>query len=132
VLGEHVYDGFHSGWHEFHPLMAVIKVEPDRTEPSAVVTWNPKFPEGEKSDTRPDDLTVDDMKQGLESSKLSDHVRVLRDTWCRLLTAAFDEETRKEQQQLTHRWTIHAHVDGCKPVEPEPHEPSEPEPPPIH
>ena len=29
VLGEHVYDGFHSGWHAFHPLMAVMKIEPD-------------------------------------------------------------------------------------------------------
>ena len=25
VYGTHVYDGFHEGWHEFHPLKAIIK-----------------------------------------------------------------------------------------------------------
>src|SRR5262245_5781330 len=25
VFGTHVYDGFHTGWHEFHPLKAIIK-----------------------------------------------------------------------------------------------------------
>ena len=28
VYGTHVYDGFHEGWHELHPLMAIMRVPP--------------------------------------------------------------------------------------------------------
>jgi hypothetical protein len=31
VMGRHVYDGFHEGWHEFHPLMMAMKI-PDYLE----------------------------------------------------------------------------------------------------
>jgi hypothetical protein len=124
VLGEHVYDGFHDGWHEFHPLMAVIKIEADTSPPaakdSAFLTWNPQFPDGgdlpKELPGMPAEvlgLTVEDMRRGLNSEKFAKRAQWLRKLWCDMLTTAFKPETRQAQQGLTHRWTIHPLVDGC-------------------
>jgi hypothetical protein len=127
VTGEHVYDGFHDGWHEFHPLMKVIKVEPDDPRPddrdSAFMTWNPDFPAaggqfprmlpGMPADVA--DLTVDDMRQGLNSEKFRKRAMSLKEIWCGLLKDASSQTTKNNQQGLTERWTIHPMVDGCQP-----------------
>jgi glycosyltransferase involved in cell wall biosynthesis len=41
VLGRHVYDGFHEGWHEIHPLMAIMKI--DSRDTSQYQEWDPDF-----------------------------------------------------------------------------------------
>jgi len=131
VLGEHVYDGFHSGWHEFHPLMAVMKIEPDNAtgKNSLLMTWNPAFRDGDEfPEDLPDmpsdilGLSIDDMQQGLNSVKFARRAKWLRDRWCDMLTKAFHPGTRTTQSGLVHRWTIHPDVDGCTP-RPEPASP---------
>jgi hypothetical protein len=110
--------------------MAVIKVEPDEPrrpddKDSAFLTWNPNFPAAGGQfpmvlpGTPPEiaDLTVDDMRQGLNSEKFRKRAEWLKRLWCGMLTNAFDPATRQTQQGLTHRWTIHPMVDGCDPGE---------------
>ena len=63
-------------------------------------------------------LTVDDMRQGLESENFRKRCENLRRAWCARLNDAFDPDTRKTQQGLEHRWTIHPLVDGCSPIRP--------------
>ncbi|MFD4247357.1 hypothetical protein ACFWP3_38100 [Streptomyces sp. NPDC058525] len=112
VLGEHVYDGFHAGWHEFHPLMAVMKLEEDGTTPSVMLTWDPKF----SDDKDPvSNLDKESMMKGLNSEAFAEHAVKLRKDLCTRLQEAFNPTTRKTQQKLEHRWTIHPHVDGCTP-----------------
>ena len=128
VMGEVVYDGYHKGWHEFHPLMAVVKIgRSSRAGPEFYLEWQPEFsgtpppkPPGETID-----LTSDDMKQGLNSAAFRKRCLNLRDTWCRMLSDAFSESTRQNQQALQERWTIHPFVDGCR-------QRDDHEPPPIH
>jgi len=129
VLGEHVYDGFHEGWHEIHPLMAVIKIADRKLhgESNYYLEWDPDFPDSAKPpDDLPDmpnappdqditKLSPDDMRQGLESDKFRRRVEWLRGRWCALLGEAFDAGVRQTQQGLTHRWTVHPLVDGCQP-----------------
>lgn len=113
VFGEHVYDGFHEGWHEIHPLMAVQKLD----DLEAYLLWNPAFPDG---DTPPFGLSHDDMRQGLDSPAFRGQADSLKDRWCAALNEAFDPGTRDVQRRSRHRWTIHPSVDGCEPEEPVP------------
>ena len=125
VLGEHVYDGFHEGWHEIHPLMAVMRIPADS---HLYVEWDPDFP---PDGTVPDEtdlagivppeglgFTPQDIQQGLESDRFRARAVALKDFWCQELRAAFDETVRATQQSLTERWTIHPLVDGCAPEDP--------------
>ncbi|WP_330296883.1 hypothetical protein [Streptomyces sp. NBC_00503] len=110
VLGEHVYDGFHEGWHEFHPLMAVQKIGNGPSK--AILTWDPDF--APERHTAPE-LTKESMKKGLEDEEFRRVAKDLLEGWCGALGKAFDPTTRKTQQKLEHRWTIHPRVDGCQP-----------------
>lgn len=118
VMGEHVYDGYHDGWNEFHPLMAVVKIDKSGgVGPGYYLQWQPSLP-GKPPPPPPGEtitLTKDDLKQGLNSDKFYDRCKHLRDTWCRMLSDAFSEKTRLRQQALDERWTIHPMVDGCRP-----------------
>ena len=121
VLGEHVYDGYHTGWHEFHPLMAVIKFDGGSgVDAKHYVQWQPDFPDTGTVPPKPPgegiDLTPQDMREGLASSAFKKRCENLRQTWCTMLNEAFDPETRRKQQSLEQRWTIHPMVDGCIPA----------------
>lgn len=121
VMGEHVYDGYHDGWNEFHPLMAVVKIgRSSRVGPELYLEWQPDFtgipptpPPGESVL-----LTDDDMRQGLNSANFRTRCEHLKRTWCSMLEDAFSERTRQNQQALHERWTIHPLVDGCRPAAP--------------
>jgi hypothetical protein len=125
VYGQHVYDGFHEGWHEFHPLMAVMKLDP--TESGRYLEWNPDFPDDGTLPSDSDDmdpsikgLTPDDMRHGLDSDKFRRRAVTLREQFCRLLQEAFETATLQTQTEPAHRWTIHPAVDGCADSEPPP------------
>jgi hypothetical protein len=135
VVGEHVYDGYHTGWHEFHPLMRVVKIAPPDPgwTPLAAqggagggavgfqyyLTWQPDFsPYATPPPPPPGEtiaLTDEDMRQGLNSENFKKRCRNLKETWCSMLQQPFNEETRRSQQELHQRWTIHPMVDGCRP-----------------
>jgi hypothetical protein len=124
VMGLHIYDGYHDGWHEFHPLMAVVKIARPEGEPDFYLQWQPTFADDGKPPSPPPGeaivLTPDDMRKGLNSDAFRKRCENLRRTWCRMLNEAFDPETRKTQQGLDQRWTIHPFVDGCRPAAPDP------------
>jgi hypothetical protein len=128
LIGEHVYDGFHEGWHEIHPLMAIVKLGDPLMGKEApfYLEWNPDFAD---SDPLPDDLpsmpsspaddvtnlTPDDMRQGLNSDKFLRRALWLRDHWCGFLNEAFNPGIATNQQGLHERWTVHPRIDGCVP-----------------
>jgi hypothetical protein len=126
VYGEHVYDGFHEGWHEIHPLMAIQRIG---NESPYYLQWDPEYPN--PADVFPDDLTWMpsypkpitgltgmDVIQGLDSDKFRDRAIALRERWCGLLSEAFDAAIATNQQGLGELWTIHPNIDGCLPPKP--------------
>ncbi len=118
VLGLHVYDGYHQGWNEFHPLMAVVKIgKSSRVGLDFYLEWQPDF-SGELPPVPPGEtvlLTPEDMREGLNSVNFRTRCKNLQTTWCSMLNDAFSGPTRKTQQGLEQRWTIHPMVDGCLP-----------------
>jgi len=132
VYGTHVYDGFHTGWHEIHPLMAIMRCPPPETYTNvgnlAVegITFNPPYLEwGPNGLPGPGEyemwgLATVDMLAGLNSVPFTALANKIQQQWCGLLSQAFDGTTQTEQQQPKNRWTIHALVDGCEPVAPPP------------
>jgi hypothetical protein len=125
LIGEHVYDGFHEGWHEIHPLMAIVKLADPlmRKSAAAYLEWNPSFNPGDALPAdlpgMPDeikDLNWKDMRRGLNSTKFRKRALWLRQRWCELLSEAFDENVGEAQQGLAERWAIHPRIDGCVPA----------------
>jgi hypothetical protein len=123
VLGRHVYDGFHEGWHEIHPLMAIMKI--DSRDTSQYLEWDPDFV-GSGRMVPADNAQMPgairnldpakDMAVGLESKKFRERAEWLRRKWCLALQEAFDPLTRAGQLHPENRWTIHPAVDGCVPA----------------
>jgi hypothetical protein len=121
VLGEHVYDGFHEGWHEFHPLMAIIKL--NHEESSQYLEWNPEFAITDFKTPLPADppdlppaikhLNGFEMPLGLASDNFRARAEWLKNKWCGMLDDAFSLPTRTLQAHPKHRWTAHPTVDGC-------------------
>src|SRR5689334_20348919 len=96
VMGEHVYDGYHDGWNEFHPLMAVVKIDKSGgVGPGYYLEWQPSLPQ--KPPPPPPGeaitLTKEDMKQRLNSDDFGKRCKHLQDTWCRMLSDAFTRQT---------------------------------------
>jgi hypothetical protein len=107
VHGHHVYDGFHEGWHELHPLLAVMKI-PDYLEQNpAVVPYDPS-------------LTPTDILKGLSSPAFLASAKALRQKWCERFQLPQDPGVHTLQQQPQNRWTIHPAIDGCTPADPAP------------
>jgi len=130
VMGEHVYDGYHDGWNEFHPLMKLVKIDKSGgVGPGYYLQWQPKFP-GKPPPPPPGEtilLKKEDLEQGLNSDNFRKRCENLRTTWCSMLSDTFSEKTRQNQKALHERWTVHPFVDGCR--RPDDHDR---EPPPIH
>jgi len=121
VLGEHVYDGYHDGWNEFHPLMAIMKFNQTAwpSMPPTYLMWQPdeQVPAIIPETVNPSSPKLDPMAMrfGLDDPEFRSACEVLRFEWCKRLKEAFSPETRQTQQGLEHRWTIHPDVDGCIP-----------------
>ena len=119
VVGEHVYDGFHEGWNEFHPMIAVMRINAE--ESSQYLQWNPEFNDGVDSlpadiDVWPStikNLTGDDMRSGLNSQKIRDRAIFLRQKWCMMIREAFDPGIKHTQNEDPNRWSIHPEIDSC-------------------
>ncbi len=115
VYGTHVYDGFHEGWHEFHPLKAVMRFNDmfvfGRHQ---YLEWDPDFPD---SGLPPTGLSADDMRRGLDSPAFKAAAQAVRDQWCIAISQRFDPAIRQNQEKPEHRWTAHPAVDGCRPNE---------------
>ncbi len=109
VYGEHVYDGFHEGWHEFHPLMAVMKL--DERQVKQYLEWQPDY-KGDASEY--EGVTPDDVRQGMNSLAFAAQVKKLKDTWCGMIGEAFSPSVRTHQATEGQQWTIHPFVDGCE------------------
>ncbi|HKV91641.1 MAG TPA: hypothetical protein VJW20_03725 [Candidatus Angelobacter sp.] len=119
VFGTHVYDGFHTGWHELHPLKAIARFsDPIFKSASPDVNhyleWNPDATEGIGA------LSTLDVQMGLASIPFRNAAIKVKDVWCRLLTDRFTPATIANQGRPENRWTIHPAVDGCQPDGPPP------------
>ena len=128
VYGTHVYDGFHTGWHEIHPLMAIMRCPPPETYTNLLglntetitfslpyLEWNPVAIPGLNGIPN-SGLTDTDVRQGMASPAFAALAKRIRDQWCQLLGEAFAPPTRAAQALAQNRWTIHPLVDGCQPV----------------
>src|SRR5262245_12017716 len=76
VFGTHVYDGFHTGWHEIHPLKAIIKFsagDPLLKSVNPYVEWNPNATSGIGS------LSLSDVQRGLASPAFNAAARAVKD-----------------------------------------------------
>jgi hypothetical protein len=122
VIGEHVYDGFHEGWHEFHPLMAIQRIGNEamfylERDPMGTKPQPPDHPDMPASG--PDDITKmkpAEMMAGLNDPRFKKRAEWLKERWCDATDKQFDEKVREAQLHLTERWTIHPSVDGCQPA----------------
>ena len=111
VHGHHVYDGFHEGWHELHPLLAVMKIPEYLEQNPTVIPYDSS-------------LTPDDILKGLASPAFLASAKALRQKWCEHFQLPEDPGVHILQQQPQNRWTVHPAVDGCQPEDPAP--------PPLH
>jgi hypothetical protein len=124
-----VYDGFHQGWHEFHPLKAILRAPPPETYANVpglnieavtftppYIEWAPDWIEGVNGQLT-SGLTVNDMRQGLASRNFRTVAERTQKAWCSLLSEAFSPPVRDRQGLEEHRWTIHPLIDGCQPTE---------------
>jgi len=114
VFGTHVYDGFHEGWHEIHPIMAILRFN-DLNIQGAIqyLEWDPNFPDGAET---PAGLTVADMRAGLNSGAFRAAAQKVRDQWCAAIGQPFAPGVANAQALPENRWTIHPAVDGCQPA----------------
>jgi hypothetical protein len=121
VYGTHVYDGFHEGWHEIHPLMGIMKFT-DLNLKGAIqyLEWDPHFPDGREP---PAGLTAVDMIMGLNSPAFAVAAKKVRDQWCAAIGEPFTPGARDNRVKAQNRWTIHPLVDGCQPANSEPSPP---------
>ena len=112
VYGTLVYDGFHTGWHEIHPLKKVVKAtDPKFATALPYLEWDP---DAGLAPT-PYGLSFVDMQLGLESPAFAASAGYLLSQWCGLLREAEDPTTKHAQNQPPNRWTVHPDVDGCQP-----------------
>lgn len=115
VFGTHVYDGFHDGWNEIHPLKLVMRIP--REEWAWYLQWDPgdlTLNDVDPAGGAP--LTPDDLMRGLESDAFRRRTIWLKDRWCELISEAFSDPVHTSQGLRSQQWTIHPQVDGCRDV----------------
>ena len=98
VKGDWIYDSFHEGWNEIHPVKDCLVVGHLKEGED----WrNFKF--------------VDEATQLEFTLDSVANVERFRDFWCGMLKDAEDAQDGGSQDDPQHDWGIHPGVDGCKP-----------------
>lgn len=96
IKGDWIYDSFHEGHNELHPVKA-CQIIGKMVNIESYMEW-----EWPATDPDSPDLSTDESTQAAI------------DLWCNALKAADDAENGGSHDKPENHWTIHPLIDGCK------------------
>jgi hypothetical protein len=118
VKGTWVFDTFHEGWNEIHPIKDCILVAKARYESADVVDWDhaiaPYLVALGRWKWDPADLTkflpikVDGPPKPIDWTNWVE-------SWCDLVATTSTPLTVRNQARPENQWNIHPSIDGCQP-----------------